>query len=359
MMKKLLPSATGTYIGEMAEGDYFAYTFTWEWANVYNVDQLDAIAWVQNPNSKEVYQACRSSQTIEPFYSNDAGVSNLTNMKSVSCSGYAQPEVTISNFGSNPLISAELEIVLNGEVINTVEWNGNLPIFGADRFELGEFNFPVEEENTLEVRIAKINGGNDEAPSNNVASYQFSGAPLTIAKVLKLTIHTDNHPQETTWQVKNMATGEIVQQGGPYDQANHNFTETLEITGDGCYDFTIFDAGGDGLNDGNGFYGLRAGNSTLFSGSAFGYSESNEFLYEVSEDVAENLAEAVNVYPNPVSGMLNIVCEGKQNVTLYNMSGQRVFEGVADGCLKIDTKPFGAGVYAVTVGDKTMRIVVK
>ena len=67
VMKKLLPTASGTYIGDMAEGDYFAYTFTWEWANVYNVDQLDAIAWVQNQNSKEVFQACRSSQTIEPL----------------------------------------------------------------------------------------------------------------------------------------------------------------------------------------------------------------------------------------------------------------------------------------------------
>jgi hypothetical protein len=359
VMKKLLPTASGTYIGDMAEGDYFAYTFTWEWANVYNVDQLDAIAWVQNQNSKEVFQACRSSQTIEPFYVNDAGVSNVTNVKSVNCSGNAQPKVTLGNFGSNPLTSAELEIVLNDEVLGTAQWNGNLPIFATETLELDNFSFPVEEENTLEVRIAKINGGDDEASSNNVASYQFRGAPLTVGKVLKLSIRTDNNPGQTTWALTNTLTGEVVQQGGPYDQTNHTYTETLEVTNDGCYDVTIFDAGGDGFADGNGFYGLKAGGTTLFSGSLFGYSESNEFLYEVSEDVEENLKETVSVYPNPVSGMLNIVCEGQQNVTLYNMSGQRVFEGVADGWLKIDTKPFGAGVYAVTVGDETMRIVVK
>jgi hypothetical protein len=56
---------------------------------------------------------------------------------------------------------------------------------------------------------------------------------------------------------------------------------------------------------------------------------------------------------------LNIVCEGKQSVTVYNMAGQRVFEGVADGWLQIDMKAYGAGIYAIQVGSETQRIVVK
>ena len=66
VMKKLLPTASGTSLGSMEAGDYFAYTFTWELANIYNNDQLDAIAWVQNHGTKEVYQACKSSVSIEP-----------------------------------------------------------------------------------------------------------------------------------------------------------------------------------------------------------------------------------------------------------------------------------------------------
>ena len=361
VMKKLLPSATGTFIGEMKEGDYFAYSFSWEWANVYNVDQLDAIAWVQNQNSKEVYQACRSSQNMQPFYANEAGVSNVTNVKSVNCSGLAEPFVELSNFGSNPLTSAELEVWVFDELLKTVNWTGNLPTYASEQVALGEVNFDIEanQEKTLAVKIKSVNGGADEAPTNDIAIYDFKGAPETVGKVLKLTIRTDNNPQETTWQVKNMTTGEIVQQGGPYDQANHNYTETLEITGDGCYDLTIFDAGGDGLADGNGFYGLKAGSTTLFSGTVFKDSESNEFSYEVTAAVDESLSETVDVYPNPTSGMLNIVCVGEQSVTLYNMAGQRVFEGRANGWLQIDMKRFGAGVYAVQVGSEIRRIVVK
>ena len=357
VMKKLLPNQQGQILGEYAEGEYFAYSFSWEVANFYNLDQIDAIAWVQNGTSKEVIQACGSSDGIEPFYANEAGLSHLDHVKSLICSGLVNPVVELGNFGSNALTSAELEVKLNGEVVKTVEWTGNLPIFASEKVELGEFSFPVEDENFLEVSIKTVNGGADEAAKNNVVTSNIKSAPETIGKVLKLTIRTDSNPQETTWQVKNMATGEIVQQGGPYDQANHNYTETLEITGDGCYDLTVYDAGGDGLV--GGFYGLKAGGATLFSGGEFADLESNEFSYEVTADVEESFGHTTTVYPNPTSGLLNIVCEGRQKVTLYNMVGQCVFEDVADGWLQIDMKAYGAGVYAVQIGNETQRIVVK
>ena len=314
---------------------------------------------MQNQNTKEVYQACRSSQSLEPFYQNEAGLSNLDHVKSVSCSGLVEPVVELTNFGGNALTSAELEVWVYDELVKTVNWTGNLTTFASEKVELGEVNFDIEanQEKTLAVKIKSINGGADEAPTNDIAFCDFKGAPETIGKVLKLTIRTDSKPQETTWKVKNMATGEIVQQGGPYDQANHNYTETIEITGDGCYDLTVYDAGGDGLI--GGFYGLKAGSATLFSGGDFADFESNEFSYEVTADVEESLGHTITVYPNPTSGLLNIVCEGEQKVTLFNMVGQCVFEGVADGWLQIDMKAYGAGVYAVQIGNETQRIVVK
>jgi len=359
VMKKLLPTASGTHIGSVAAGDYFAYTFTWELANIYDMSQLDAIAWLQNQNTKEVYQACKSSQSIEPFYANEAALSDISNVKSVNCSGEAQPKVVLTNFGSNALTSAEMEISVNGEPLKTVTWNGNLSTFASETIDLGDISFAVETSNALEVRLTSVNGGIDEASMNNLASLNIEGAPETIGKVLKLSIRTDNNPQETTWQVTNLATGQVVLSGGPYETANTMYNETLDITEDGCYDFTIFDAGGDGLTDGQGLYGLKAGGATLFSGGQFGSSESNEFSYEVYVSAEENTVEAACIFPNPTSGIINIVGEGRQNVTIYNMTGQRVFDGQCDGQLQIDMKRFGAGVYAIQVGSETQRVVVK
>lgn len=358
VMKKMLPSSSGTVLGTLAASDYFAYTFSWELANIYNMDQLDAIAWVQNNNTKEVYQACKSSQTIVPFYANEAAASDIGNMKSVNCSGLAHPEFQLTNYGSNILTSAAFEVLVNGETLKTMTWTGNLPTLAAEVVELGEISFPVEELDTLEVKVVSINGVDDDIPDNNSSSYGFKGAPDIAGKELKLTIRTDANPQETTWRVTNLATGEVILEGGPYDTPNHKYDEILTVTENGCFDFTIFDAGGNGFS-GSGVYGLRAGNHTVFSGKRFGFSESNEFSYEVTDGTEETVEATTSIYPNPTSGVVNIVSKGEQNVTIYNIVGQRVFEGVSNGYLQIDMKAYGAGIYAIQVGDTTQKIVVK
>lgn len=358
VMKKLLPGSSGQALGSLNNiNSYFAYTYTWELANIYDMSQLDAIAWVQHSTTKEVVQACKSSENMEPFYANEAMLSEVSNMKGTNCSGEAQPEVLLTNNGSNALTSVEMEVLVNDKPIKTVEWTGNLPTFGKTTIDLGEISFDLEDENTLEVAIVNINGGLDEVSTNDVANFDFKAARQNVAKEMKLSIRTDANPQETTWKVTNLLTGEVVLEGGPYEQANTMHTEILDITSDGCYDFTIYDAGGDGLV--GGVYGLKAGGTTLFSGNTFGFSESNEFSYEMTADVDESLSGGTSIYPNPTTGLMNIVGEGVQHVTIYNMAGQRVFESQCDGWLQIDMKRFGAGVYAVQVGEETQRIVVK
>lgn len=358
VMKKLLPSSSGTNIGEMQAGSYFAYNFTWELANVYNNDQLDAIAWIQNADTKVVHQACKSSTTLETFFTNEASVSDITNVKKMNCSGEAEPKVVLSNFGSNALTSAELEVLVNGESVKTVNWTGNLATFGSETVDLGEISFPVEEENTLAVRIKGVNGTQDEAPDNDETMFTIKQAYQAIGKMIRVNVRTDENPQETTWKVTKVSTGEVIQEGGPYAEPNTMYVDTLVITADGCYDFTIYDAGGDGLT-GSSVYGLRAGSATMFSGSRFGDSESTEFSYEVTADVEEILVQSTSIYPNPTSGLVNIVSKGQQTVTIYNLVGQRIFEGVCDGNLQIDMKRYGTGIYAILVGNETQRVVVK
>lgn len=358
VMKKLLPAASGTSLGSMSEGDYFAYTFSWEMANVYDVNQIDAIAWIQNSGNKEVIQACKSSASFEPYCTNEAALIDLTNLKSMSCSGVVEPIVTITNNGSQPLTNAVLEVVVNDKVVKTVEWTGNLGLFEDTKVELGEVEFAVEEENQFVVRIASVNGVIDEGPLNNEVASTIQGSPDNSQVAIKLTIRTDTNPGETTWKVTDMTTGVVVLEGGPYEEANHIYNETFEITADGCYDFTIYDAGGNGL-EGSGVYGIKAGNKTLFSGKSFEYSESNEFSYEVYTGTEELDSPATGVYPNPTSGVVIMTTEGRQNMSIYNMTGQCVYEGVCEGELQVDLKRFGCGVYAIKAGDQVWRVVVK
>ena len=182
VMKKLLPSSSGINLGNIEAGSYFAYNLTWELENVYNNDQLDAIAWLQNPDTKVVHQAVKSSQNMEPYYANEIEVSNITNVKGMNCSGIANPLVLLTNFGSNVLTSTELEVIVNGESVKTVNWTGNMATFASETVDLGEISFPVKEENTLEVRANNVNGVDDDVFSNNTATFNINGTPDIAGK---------------------------------------------------------------------------------------------------------------------------------------------------------------------------------
>ncbi|WGD35709.1 immunoglobulin-like domain-containing protein [Olleya sp. YS] len=94
-----------------------------------------------------------------------------------------------------------------------------------------------------------------------------------------ITITFDNYPEETAWTIKN-SSGTTVASGGTYgSQADGStISETLCLP-DGCYDFTITDAYGDGIccSYGNGSYSVTNGSTTLASGGSFTTSEVTNF----------------------------------------------------------------------------------
>jgi hypothetical protein len=94
-----------------------------------------------------------------------------------------------------------------------------------------------------------------------------------------ITITLDNYPEETSWQITNSG-GSLIASGGTYGSQPDGSTVTItECLVDGCYDFTINDAYGDGIccAYGNGSYSVTSGGSTLASGGAFSSSEITNF----------------------------------------------------------------------------------
>ncbi len=93
-----------------------------------------------------------------------------------------------------------------------------------------------------------------------------------------LTITLDNYPGETSWSVTSGGT--TVADGGTYGNQAAGSTVSVAIClADGCYDFNIFDAYGDGIccGYGNGSYSLSEGGNVLASGGQFTNSETTNF----------------------------------------------------------------------------------
>ena len=350
VMKKLLPSANGQSIPSLETGGYFACSFSWAVANFYDINQISAIAWVQDYSTKVVYQACKSSENFAPYYSNEVAISNFDHGKAFVCSGTMTPKVTMTNFGSNAITSAAIEVLVNDQVVKTVEWTGNLATTQATEIELGEVSFDYSAENTMTVKIASVNGVNDDAPINNITSFDFSAAPEVIEEAFSLTIRTDKDPQETRWEIRSSSNGEVVLSGGPYDQPNHTYKHDFQLQTNDCYEFTIFDSGNNGLNNTSGLYGLKAGSTTLFFGKDFRDKETKEFTYKQNVSANESPETPdVDIYPNPTQGIVTIAAKGENTVHVYNVTGQLVKTCSVVGNSELNLSDLEKGLYLILV----------
>ena len=112
---------------------------------------------------------------------------------------------------------------------------------------------------------------------NNVASTSFE---IIDGETVGLTITLDNYGEDNTWEITN-ASGIVVASGGPY--ANFNLGQENEVDVclvEGCYDFTMYDAFGDGMCCQYGFGGFEIvlpDGTVALSGGTFETSETGNF----------------------------------------------------------------------------------
>lgn len=352
VMKKMLPGAGGKSIPAMQAGEYFAFKYTWALANVMDINELTTVAWLQDSETKTVYQGCKSSDDFQPYYAKQACIIGIDHTKTTICSGTVDPILTVDNLGSETINTLDINVKLNGNDITTITWNGSLEFGKTVTFDLGELNFnEIAEENEMTFEIVGINGAPDDYQPS-VYTYAFEEAFLVVNKSFKLTLRTDDDPQSITWELVNTANGEVVVSGGPYAEASTVYTEEFSLDGDGCYMFTIYDAGGNGLNGGSGFYGLKAGSKTIVSGSSFKDKESNEFAYENYAEIIENQANTASVYPNPSNGLVTIEAEANCTLTVYNTAGQLIYNQNVDGKTVVNMSAFPKGTYLFVLTDE-------
>jgi len=87
---------------------------------------------------------------------------------------------------------------------------------------------------------------------------------------LKVSILTDNYPQETTWQVTN-SSGAVLMSGGPFADQATVYMDSVCIPTDACVEFRIIDSYGDGIccGFGQGSYTVYLDEAQVGTGGQF------------------------------------------------------------------------------------------
>ena len=358
VMKKILPDKNGLKLKpSYTAGEYFISSDSWQLANVYNNDELSVVAFIQDMDTKEVFQAGNgSTDPIVPLYSNDVEISNIYYATTKNCSGNMTPKIKIRNNSSDEVTSMDIQYHINDGDTSIINWTGSLSFLDEEEIQLPQLNFPLKDTNDLVTEITSVNGGADGYTGNNVYDFEFYRADF-LEEAAYLYIGLDDHPEETTWKLFNYE-GDVVQEGGPYSIPNDIKLIELGFTSSSCYRLEMYDAGNNGFS-GSGFYQVVYGtNSIAFGGTTFEDKDVNEITYDiVGIDEQTDDVSNLKVYPNPVSDKVTVSmtlsAANTVSVEVYDLLGKKVMNrdmgvqpaGAVD--VSFDVNKLQTGVYLI------------
>jgi hypothetical protein len=340
--RDMIPSQTGTsFTGPTMT---ISENFEMNWPK----EDCFLTAWVQNysGSTKEVYQAVRMSMALDLGY--DLVLKGIENVVTENCSGMQHPRLTVTNYGHETVNTFNVR-VFDGIESHTQAWSGTLP--KDETVDMLMEDFVTGTTGTMQFFVEMPNGHADEFMADNVASVVM-GEVVTVNGALTLQLKTGAHPENTSFEIKNMNTGEV-EYSFTFDQANHVYREDIVLSHEACYRLTILDAAGEGM--GNGFFQVKDSNNTIvFKGGNSG----GKFTYELATELHCNgyVAAEENgsltdsgtfrVYPNPTTGIVNLnFGKNRWAVQVYDITGRKVMEQQCEAHTIIDFSQQQKGLY--------------
>ncbi|MBI9037172.1 MAG: T9SS type A sorting domain-containing protein [Bacteroidales bacterium] len=273
----MVPNQNGTPLN-FSSGSTQTVVLNFSTASWWAVEHCEIVAFVQNNATKEILQGTKKSMAT-PLFNLDVALIDILNLPEIgSCLGEITPGVEFKNYGAEVLTSLNVNYCVNGGDVITVPWTGSIEFLESFSVqELLPIGFTLEDLNTVDMTLSDPNGGVDENPDNDSMSKDITTAPHTGTTV-QVILKTDNYPEQTSYEFRNSA-GDVLYTEGPFTEPNHLYNLYFDFQYTDCYEFEIFDTGGNGIS-GNGFFTLRSNNVTFYSGGSFEYSQIIEFIVD-------------------------------------------------------------------------------
>lgn len=183
-----------------------------------------------------------------PTVNLDAQLLSITDPDGVYCATSVTPQVTIRNAGTTTLTSVDIDYDIDGGTNQTFNWTGSLATGATEVVNLASQS-PGSGAHTFNVSLDNPNGGTDENTANDGDNSSFT---ISTGATQTLDLTLDCWGSETTWEIRD-AGDNILYSGGPYSDNTPGGAGNVSVDfclSDGCYDFWIYDAYGDGIDGG-------------------------------------------------------------------------------------------------------------
>ncbi len=175
VMRKMYPDADGTKLPAIAAGATITETMTVDIPEyIYILGEMAIVAFVQDDTNQEVLQAAYSSKIAQPTLGDISALGN-SDLPSGLCDYSLTPVVEITNEGTVAITSAEVVASLNGSVLETKTYSGNLAAGQNATITFASATLADAGQYNVSYALTKVNGQPDGNNLNNlIPSESFS-----------------------------------------------------------------------------------------------------------------------------------------------------------------------------------------
>ena len=266
----------------------------------------------------------------------------------VVCNDVIEVNSIIKNQGETTITEVAIEVVVNGLVVDVINATVDVPFQEQAPVAITITNNLQQSNNNISLNLVSINNQGDGDLTNNSAS--------TITNldsdydIITLIINPDNYPDETSWELFDEGTNQLVTSGSLPN--GNQYIENICVDYNSCFSLYFYDSWGDGICCDYGIGDFLVLNS---SGQALA-TNNGEFDYETLEVFCPNgtgcgITAAVNV-SHSSSDVAN---DG--NITINTSSGLSPFQySINGGQTFVNSNTFSdlsPGTYAIMVQGAT------
>ncbi|MGB0916112.1 MAG: T9SS type A sorting domain-containing protein, partial [Flavobacteriales bacterium] len=245
----------------------------------------------------------------------------------VACDNEVLVDAIITNHGETIITGVQIQVVVNGSVVDVINATVDVPFEGQETVSITVDDNLTLPTNNITLNLLSVNGQIDGEASNNSAS--TSTGLDSDYDIVTLVINADQYPAETSWEIIDEGTNQVVASGG-VNGANQMFTEEICLNYSSCFTLKVYDSFGDGICCGFGqgdFQLLNASGALLVNnGGDFGHEAEEVFCPDGSgcgftADVSVSHSTSVSAD----DGTITIYTNGGVGPFQYSIDGGQTF----------------------------------
>lgn len=233
---------------------------------------------------------------------------------------------TLTNNGFLNITSAEVEILVNEMVVDTVIYSGDLSM-GESTEIIGAATELLDGDNVVAARIISVNGEADGNVTNDAASVNVNFMDGFAEYTLEILF--DDFPEETAWTLLDSATNQVIDFGGGFSDDNALMRWSFCLPDSACYRFTIIDSQSDGICCffGDGYYQMTDSEGMIVAmGGDFGSSEETVFCAGVVCQMALDVEVGDNTNEANPNGSILINVSGGMEPYQYSIDNGATYQ---------------------------------